>query len=137
MFDTLQFVGKYYQQDPSQETVMYADELEEGMVVLPSSVENRENVTHFEKEGWDKNNIDLSLISVFERALASNRWCEVTKLSKIDILGPGGNVEGVAFIGRYEDGTKRVVGSFTYEGYLVKRYSITSEELQLETAVNG
>lgn len=136
MFDTLQFVEKYYQQDPSQETVMYADELEEGMVVLPSSAESREDVTHFGKEGWDRDtNMALLLVPVFEKALASNRWCRVTKPSEIDILGPGGNIDGVSFIGVYEDETERVITAFSYEGFLVKRFSIPDEVELLEEIV--
>lgn len=95
-------IPRYYQMDPETDDLLYADELEDGMMVLIGEPEGRADETNPEFFG-------MSLLNF-------NRWCKVSKLRL--------NHDIVTFIGVYPDGSKTRRVSDATMTWLVKKATI-------------
>jgi hypothetical protein len=104
-----QLVPKYYRMDPKTEDMLPDGRyLADGMVVLFADPDNRERPESLtDGNDWLK-----------EKLLERNRWCKVTHFN---ITNSG---DTAAFIGVYEDGSKRPIRMGLGYAWLVKIDSI-------------
>lgn len=118
-----EIVSRDYRMNPNIEDVIYADELEDGMVVLPVST-------------YRQNENSPMLQQNSEALLRQNRWCVITKLRKelevievpkqdlvtemIDGTEEVVAIKKVTFIGVYNDGDKQIQSSPPEQGWLVR-----------------
>lgn len=118
-----EIVSRDYRMNPNIEDVIYADELEDGMVVLPVST-------------YRQNENSPMLQQNSEALLRQNRWCVITKLRKelevievpkqdlvtemIDGTEEVVAIKKVTFIGVYNDGDKQIQSSMPEQGWLVR-----------------
>lgn len=104
--------------DPETEDLLFADELQNGMMVLVESVHRHNDIDPRDKSGC--------------QLRKANRWCEVTKLRIGTEMGSNGILRNktVSFIGRYSDGDLQVRTYGAETGFVVKKDSIPAVEVR-------
>lgn len=101
----LEYVGLGYAEHANTETIVFGDDLENGMRVLVESSFLRGNPEHDQSSVYDRARLDETAA-----------WCTVTQVKHRE--------RTVRFVGVYDDGTMRVrVYSKNY-GWIVKLDSI-------------
>lgn len=101
-----EFMPQFYVMDPTEEDVLFGNELNEGMVVLLEPPNARQNP---ERSHLSDN--DMHALRTH------NRWCIIERLVYT-------KDELVTFIGRYADGTKSTRGAEITTDWFVKKDSI-------------
>jgi hypothetical protein len=99
----LDVVPRMYRFNPETEDLFFADDLEEGMLVLV--------------EKWRDRNAESSELSTVEHELLiTNRWCIIVDLRRDE--------SNVYFIGEYDDGQRHIRTSTKTGGWYVRKDSI-------------
>lgn len=108
--DSLGLVDRDYTMSSTTETVVFADELRPGLVVLLEDPNLRA-----------ENPKPDSGQTIFANARKNNRWCTIVDMrTSLNAY--------VTFIGEYEDGTESVRVSRPHDGWLVKLDSVGSAD---------
>lgn len=118
------FVPLDYRMNPETEDLLYADELQEGMMVLVSDSAERE-------DPFRAINAPDMVVHTLPALRKRNRWCRVTKFRKLETV-EGSGYYSIRFIGVYEDGERIVRSSSPAKGWLVKLDSIKESASKID-----